>query len=595
MGRLMYLASAVFLAVFLSCLPNPALSWEFSMAGQFLYNFEHYSEWPDGNRFFGPPNRDRQFPGEIFSSVNSYLGHRLAATTASGLNSSTNWQTLDVDAEIRVNQALRLRGHYRLGDCLDCRRAWEYRTGTRPGTWVTMSAGGWTQWWATVQAPWGIVSAGKRPKAFGLGLNSDGYGGDTTTETVLMTAVQGPFRYGVGMYLSRRANENVANEIPDLPMNSLYFYRRVDPVYWNRDDKNTIRPFDCETFWTYTSGPLEIGMEADYFFSHRGAEGELAPVGTRTTITRDVVSVTYDAYIKYTSGRFFFNAELVIDDETTRFQRNPNAAPNGGDGSDSDGRGSRFVSRYLESWRYMVETGSFAGPAKASFLYAWLPGADRRNGVLIDKQAFVPKTGYGVFAPYSFLLGYAYGAGINSFDLNRYGYINDANIMAVRLDYAVASNLNIFATYLRAYRAGNGYGWGFIDLDGRRLIDSPDGAQVLGNPVQIRNPNFGQVLFRFAEQRGDAFERRLINAINVNAPNIPDTGLGWEFTTGLNWELIQGHTVNARFAYWEPGKWFNYACIDKSVANRVSPDWGVNPDRDISPVFAIAFSWTTIF
>jgi len=599
-GRLVL--SVFFLLLMLQIsMPHKARGWEFSATGQFACTFEHYSLFPGGSRFFGPVPADAQFGGRL-SSVTSYLGHRLASTTASGINGSTNWQTLDVDTELRINQALRLRGHYRLGDCLDCRRAWEYRTATRPGTWVALSSGQWTQWWTGLQMPWGIIVAGKRPKAFGLGLNSNGYGGDTTTETAMLRVPQGPFSFGIGLYWSRRdhfsrrnPNDLVAYEIPDLPINTEYFVNRFDQVYWNPDDRNNIQPINVEAFWTYAAGPLEIGMEVDYFMSHRGAEGELAPPGLKTTITRDQVSVTYDLYMKLTTGRFFLNTELVVDDTTTRFQRNPNAAPNGNDGSDNDGRGSRFATKYVESWRYMVETGSYSGPAKLSLLYAWLPGADRRNGVVINKQGLIPKTGYGVFAPYSFLLGYAYGAGINAFDFNRYGYLNDARVMAVRFDYAVAANLNVFATFLKANRAGHGYGWGFIDLDGREFIDSLDGARVGPLPVQVRNSNYGQVLFRFAEQRADAFERRLINAIAVDAPNIPDTDLGWEFTTGLSWELIQGQIMSSRFAYWQPGKWFNYACIDKSVANRGAPNWGVNPDRDLTSVFAFSLSWLTTF
>ena len=105
-----------------------------------------------------------------------------------------------------------------------------------------------------------------------------------------------------------------------------------------------------------------------------------------------------------------------------------------------------------------------AGPAKASFMYAWLPGPDRRHGVLIDRQPyFYGFANHGLFMPYSLVMNFYYGGGLNLYNLNTDGYMNDASIFAGRLDYAVASNLNVFSSFCWADRAsGAGYGWGFI-------------------------------------------------------------------------------------------------------------------------------------
>ena len=217
-----------------------------------------------------------------------------------------------------------------------------------------------------------------------------------------------------------------------------------------------------------------MGLEADVLYTHQGGEGELAPGGTKTIVANDRVNATYDAYVKYYDGRFFFNAEVVYDDYCLRHLYNAHVP------DAQDGRGSRFSTDYIESLRYATEFGVVAGPAMISFFYANLPGADRRDGVLIHKQAFLPKTGYNVFVPYTYLLGYAYGAGIGAFDLNEYGYLNDAIVKAVRLDFAAAANMNLYFTFLKADRAGNGYGWGFIDLDDRRTVPDPRGANVSG-------------------------------------------------------------------------------------------------------------------
>jgi len=46
-------------------------------------------------------------------------------------------------------------------------------------------------------------------------------------------------------------------------------------------------------------------------------------------------------------------------------------------------------------------------------------------------------------------------------------------------------------------------------------------------------------------------------------------------------------------SYWQPGKWFSYACVDKALRNWDRPEggasfgWGVWPGRNISPVWGL--------
>jgi len=49
------------------------------------------------------------------------------------------------------------------------------------------------------------------------------------------------------------------------------------------------------------------------------------------------------------------------------------------------------------------------------------------------------------------------------------------------------------------------------------------------------------------------------------SPNIPDRSLGYEIDTGFDWRLLEKWQIGMVFGYWQPGKWFNYACIDRSV------------------------------
>jgi len=63
--------------------------------------------------------------------------------------------------------------------------------------------------------------------------------------------------------------------------------------------------------------------------------------------------------------------------------------------------------------------------------------------------------------------------------------------------------------------------------------------------------------------------------------------------------LLEGFTVGGVFGIWKPGKWFNYACIDRSNTGWKTPgagnNWGVNPDREIAPVFSMEISVTGEF
>jgi hypothetical protein len=82
-------------------------------------------------------------------------------------------------------------------------------------------------------------------------------------------------------------------------------------------------------------------------------------------------------------------------------------------------------------------------------------------------------------------------------------------------------------------------------------------------------------------------------------PTVPDTSLGWEIDFGVDWKLLEGLLLTVKTAYWRPGRWFNYACIDKSVNNwrnqTAGNSWGVNPARAIDPVFGMTIHAVTEF
>jgi hypothetical protein len=170
-------------------------------------------------------------------------------------------------------------------------------------------------------------------------------------------------------------------------------------------------------------------------------------------------------------------------------------------------------------------------------------------------------------------LSYNYGAGLNAYNLSFDGYMRDANVFAARVDYAVAANLNIYGTFFWAERTSNGYGWGCIAPNdpGDPLVAAAPTPPVLLAPSGVNDGNI---------------------RISVNgapgSPNIPDPALGWELNAGFDWKLLEGLTTGVLVAYWFPGKWFRYACIDRSVGNWNIPSagnfWGTRPDRSIDPL-----------
>jgi hypothetical protein len=552
-----YMAWAILplvLVLNLSVSVGSVCAWEFSMNGDLISTYELYSQQgPRG--FFGVANLDLSAgtagtlglkPGD-FASLNGWVGKR-AKDLVSGNDSSQHYQILEIYPEIRINPAIRFRGKYRLGDYGDP-VASDYYTNTRPGRDVATSDGQWTLWWITARTPWGILVLGKRPEEFGTGLQYDG-AHNSTGEGILLVTNYGPLRLAFAFQPFWQEPPNGRMGLSSSP-------------YYNLLDKNGIRKQSTRAFMTYRSGAMDFGATGMIFKWHAGPESQNRQSGRASFIPYDEYVAHGCFYVKYFNGPLFFNTEVAFCHEAmNRIGRAP---------------------LYNESWRYMLEAGALVGPGKISFLYAFMPGADRRNGAMINKQPFVNASGngaYGVFEPYTFLLGYAYGSGVNAFNLDRLGYINEAWVTAGRLDYAVAAILNVFGTFLWAERSSHGHGWGYIrPAQSATVTTTVDSTGSATNSVQ--------------------YTPTVTYKENARAPSIPDTALGWEATVGVNWKLLEKFQLDVLGAYWQPGKWFNYACVDRGVASWDVPAagnrWGINPDRTIDPVVAAQVTVTTEF
>ncbi|MGO9566463.1 MAG: hypothetical protein ACLP5H_02870 [Desulfomonilaceae bacterium] len=345
---------------------------------------------------------------------------------------------------------------------------------------------------------------------------------------------------------------------------------------WNINDIGANSVNNLIGTLTYCSTDLELGFGCLRSTYHQGPELQplqLPPLPVvelrNQTPTLERYITEGWAYLKYNNGQFFFNTEMDWFNRVFRFQRSANGTFFG-QPDNTDGSGSLFASKYSESWRYMAETGATFGPLSGKIFYCFMPGPDRRHGVYIDRQPFIQELNqqaFGLFDPYSVLLSYRFGSGVNA-----PGHIPDASVFAVRLEYLLASNLSLAGSFLYAMRNSDGYALGFVRPD-------TTAATVA--------KNFGNVVY--AEPAATLANPAGSTPTNP-ALSIPNRDLGWEAKTGIVWELLDGWAVEARVSYWQPGKWFNYACVDKGVPNWDHPSslnhWGVMPDRVIDPVIA---------
>jgi hypothetical protein len=495
-------------------------------------------------------------PGD-FASVNAWVGRQIGRSGndfASGSDAVKHYMNLEFWPQFRINPALLFRAKYRVGSYGDPNNS-DYLTNTRPGTDIATSDGQWTMWWLNAQTPWGVIGLGKRAEAFGTGIQFNGEN-NNTTEGLGLDANYGPFR--INFAVRPWWHE------PPTPL-----LKQIEYPYYNISDKNGVRQLATRFFTVYRSGPVDMGFFIAWMHWHSGPESQNRQADRLTFIPFDLVMNQGTMYLKYNNGRIFFNTELAYYYETVHsINKGQNtstpAAPKG--------------PLYVESLRYMTEFGAFAGPAKISFVYAFMPGADRRAGRAMNKQPFTNQAGfgaYGVFSPYTYLLGYAYGSGVNAFDINGNGYINEAWVLATRLDYALASNLNLFGTFLWAERSSHGHSWGYI---------RPAQKAAVTRTVNSAGTADDKVKWTPYVNYQD----------NANAPTVPDTALGWEVNAGFNWKLLENYNLGIKAAYWQPGKWFNFACVDKGVPNWDVPTatnkWGTHPDRNIDPIVGLSVS-----
>ena len=590
-----------------------ALQFEFGGANNQWAYFQYGQRGALG--FFGPYNFDASSTPGVYSSFNGWVGNRDedVGTLATGSNVGTSSVALTVTPTIG-NDWLRLKGRYTIQ---------VYDAGTAEGVYNPMSTGQLTTWSLAVSLPLANVSYGKRMFFNGLGLQ---YASTRSQEYLVLErrlvvpdmlaglVARGFLPRSVLSWFNPQAwnrykahtcpegsqDCDTIDPMPDISETDpepeekdnaadcsfagvanyggwinigfgLMPWERILPARetqynWAGKDLSAARGQNLVAYLTYGSADMELGVGLTRVSFHEGPE-LVRDVTVRVhTPTKETYITEGWAFLKWGNGRFFFNTELDWFNRTLRFQRTA-------DGqvydavtatllpefyADGSGR-SRFAPQYWESWRYMAETGIFLGAAAGRVFYAFMPGQDRRHGILIDRQPFIQENNQAaidVFDPYSLLFSYQFGAGVNA-----PAHVAAASVYAAKIDYSLAANLILTGSVMHARRNAHGYGWGYI----RPTVPGTDPG-VLGTVDYHPRGTFTDP-----------------------PPAIPNNDLGWEYVAGITWQLLQECVFDARVSYWRPGKWFSYACIDRTVPNWNVPtaanNWGVNPNRDIDGVY----------
>lgn len=605
--RVWLLAAALCLAIAV-----PASAWEFMMDGTFTWELDYRSQGgPTG--FFGQYNQDAGSgipgaPAGFFAPINGWLGEHAGTNggLVSGSDASWNVFYMSTNMDLRINPAVRVRGNYYIGEWAPTATAdfvpnIDFGAGNLvaaqalnsrwSGIQRSFSPGYWDTLWMTAELPWGIVTLGKRKSTFGLGMYNNGEE-SRSSESCSLTVPYGPFRFAMSFYPSRRASTNDNYEFVTTAAGT----PPVDTVgYFNQDfDKNNTRWWDATVAqFTYRVGPFETGAYINPLRFTQGGEGLIIDPVTRSTTRYTERTEAYGvAYMKYNNGRFFFNAELDWDHQTNRNRQKTAAGGQALNGVNVFGTPLFVTDTYIENWRAVAEGGVLCGPAKLSLISAWAAGPDRRAGRQIDRTGLVTPAGRGannvrnptsfsntgLFRPYSLLMVYDYGLGTHINGDTGNGYVEDAMVYGSRLDYAVAANLNTYLSFFWADRVSqSGYGWGFIKPVRPTALTLP-ATQGGGTVIPAGT------LLPFHD------------TTRTGAPSIPDTSLGWEIGAGFDWKLLEGLTINFSSAYWQPGQWFAWACVDKSIpawatvatpGSSIPATWGVNPNKTIDPIFGI--------
>ncbi len=598
MGRSLLLFKVVLLIVAFSA---PAVAWEFSMTGEFESRYRYIAR-TGPNDLFGMASAQEGAPGGVlvgFAGPNAFnvgalpttptatsnflfnlgssTGRQMLITrggfSSSGSEAMLNQYRVTFRPTIKVNQAIKLRFVANLGgfrNKYDANSAFSaggigvppletyYTSQTSMNATDTAALISVEQFWATVRLPWFTFATGTRALPFGTGAT---FAQNTRSEMLIAVVPYGPFRFMHGIWLARSHGLEAWNSVPDASQKNDFFQG---------------------LFITYDRPRLRLGAAA-ILRRYHGNDAVGGYVSNRDD------NLLYNlVYFKYNDGRFFANAEYA-------WMNNDRYRPVPADPVPT-ALGTQSQTLYYEGYHFFSELGAVMGPARLSLMYALASGpvlnnANRLRNVPaggfflgsgtqapfapgLNPKVYVPWTiNYQALEPYEFLMFNTYAGGNNGgwnaldFTLvaDEHGMMSDAHCFAARLDYALASNLNVWGSYIWAHRLER-HGTYFGQYQS-------SGSLAAGNIPNLQ-----------------AFYTNAGRSFGTGHDYVSDGFIGWEMNYGVNWELLQNLTFKGRYSYWQPGDWFKEAFQSVVIDPTGNVDTaGVLRDRDAIHAFEGSF------
>jgi len=560
----------------------PSFAWEFSMTGEFEYRLRYFSRTGD-NDLFGQANLQNSAANNSWSAISGPINPTTGLPTAAGDLAWVNGAYMPAVANANF---IGFAGPniYRTGFSPSATTAAPVLNDSAAGARVAVVRGGFSRWgcdalyndWRTTFVPsirvnnairvHGVYTiGGQRHKYAQTNLDGNGaisagippyerYYMSQTSDAAYNTAAIGSweqiratvqlplgilsigtkdFPFGTGANFSN--NTRAEGFLWVLPYGPFRFLpnvwlarNRIGNASWETvPDKDRKAEFYGGLLMTYENGPLWLGLAniSEWTHVHPGQGGGVASNGT---------NLTWGASGKYNNGRFFLNAEYVWGTQDTYR--------------------IGFAPTNAELYNVFTEGGVMFGPTKLSLMWAQSSGPVLNDNNATKNYAANP-VNYQVLEPYSYLMFPTYGGGNDTFNLDGTGQMGDALALAARLDYSVAANLNMFLSYMWARRLETAGYWA-----GGKLAAVNNAA---GTPVPAASTSVATAQAWKNAALGGGFNQALLN------PYPDDNHIGWEAIAGVDWKLLEGFSMNAKYAYWQVGPWFDtaYRAFAANTAN----------------------------